>query len=616
MRAPFACLASAAALALAAPGCSHTIEHRVIAAFAKSLDAGDVESLRKVTSTTFEEKALPDEKAIHSLKTIDLPSGKFKVTKVEEVDETHRRVTIEHEKPKRKIVYNLVRDEGSKNWVVDDLALKSREASERRPIAEQISLLIATRDFIEQWQSGERERILNSTTTDFRDALAQVPPQFLAGLCGRVVKDLAIDKNTPLATINEDTSDVRLPTDSGEVVVQFERNGHGWRVRRVSVKSRREGETIESVAEMAIVMHDVLQFQSAYAAANKETLKTICTPRLYEGSLGLAEIATVPLAFTSAAPDTFRIELENGVAQCVVQHDAEITKVSLLRQPQENPDLLPEYRIDEVALYDLDGSQHKRLSVLFMGQALLHVYAEGLAERNLETLRGSSTGEFNARVWNKLDARRLRQLPIPGIKAGRAQIVATQFQGGTTQITVDQAGHPVTYVLRDQGGRVLMDDVLTPAIDRPQSLKETLDVMIPVVDFAAAFSEDSPVGAVQFAAKTDAVGTSNLPAATSLDVLRGNSSREFNRVVWNQVERVPQLPRSPREFLTKPLEKLEASTDRALVVLGDDRHGARIQLIRERESYVIDDIELIAGPTTAERQSLRRLLRQKLQTGG
>ncbi len=201
MRAPFACLATAAILALAAPGCSHTMEHRVIAAFAKSLDAGDVDSLRKVTSTTFEEKALPDEQAINSLKTIDLPAGKFKVTKVEEVDETHRRVTIEHEKPKRKIVYNLVRDEGSKNWVVDDLALKSREASERRPIAEQISLLIATRDFIEHWQSGDRDRILDSTTTDFRDALAQVPPQFLAGLCGRVVKDLSIDKNTPLATI-------------------------------------------------------------------------------------------------------------------------------------------------------------------------------------------------------------------------------------------------------------------------------------------------------------------------------------------------------------------------------------------------------------------------------
>ncbi len=48
----------------------------------------------------------------------------------------------------------------------------------------------------------------------------------------------------------------------------------------------------------------------------------------------------------------------------------------------------------------------------------------------------------------------------------------------------------------------------------------------------------------------------------------------------------------------------------------DDRHAARIQLVRERDSFVIDDVELIAGPTTGERQSLRRLLRQKLQTGG
>lgn len=616
MRAPFARLSLAASLALAAPGCSHTIEHRVIAAFAKSLDAGDIESLRKVTSTTFEDKALPDDKAIESLKTIDLPDGKFKVTKVEEVDETHRKVTIEYEKPKRKIVYNLVQDESTRGWVVDDLALKSREANERRPIAEQISLLIATRDFIATWQSGDRDRILESTTTDFREALAQVPPQFMAGLCGRVVKDLSIEKNTPLATVNEDTSDVRLPTDSGEVVIQFERNGHGWRVRRVSVKSRREGETIESVAEMAIVMRGVVQFQKAYAAANKDSLKAVCTPRLYDGSLGLAEISSVPLALTSANADSFKIELENGVAQCIVRNENELTKVSLLRQPQENPDVLPEYRIDEVALYDLEGSQHKRLSVLFMGQALLSVYAEGLAGRNLETLRSSSTGEFNARVWNKLDPRRLKQLPMPGINPGRMQVVSTQFQGGTTQVTVEQAGHPVTYILRDQGGRVLMDDVLTPAIDRPQSLKSTLDVMIPVVDFSAAFGEETPVGKVEFASKTEG-GTSQAPVVSStIDTLRGNSSREFNRVVWNQVERIPQLPRNPREFLSRPLEKLEVATDRALVVLGDDRRGARIQLVRERDCFVIDDIELIAGPTAAERQSLRRLLRQKLQTGG
>lgn len=174
----------------------------------------------------------------------------------------------------------------------------------------------------------------------------------------------------------------------------------------------------------------------------------------------------------------------------------------------------------------------------------------------------------------------------------------------------------MTYILRDQGGRVLMDDVLTPAIDRPQSLKSTLDVMIPVVDFSAAFGEETPVGKVEFASKTEG-GTSQAPVVSStIDTLRGNSSREFNRVVWNQVERIPQLPRNPREFLSRPLEKLEVATDRALVVLGDDRRGARIQLVRERDSFVIDDIELIAGPTAAERQSLRRLLRQKLQTGG
>jgi hypothetical protein len=618
MRASYACLVSAACLALAAPGCSHTLEHRVIAAFAKSLDEGDVDTLRKYSSSTFEEKALPDEKAIHSLQTIDLPAGKFKVTKVEEIDESHRKVTIELEKPKRKIVYDLTLDDESKGWVVDDLALKSREAKDRS-IAEQVSLLIATRDFIDSWQSSSRDRILDSTTSDFREALSRVPPQYLSGLCGRVVKDLTLEKNTPLATIAEDTSDVRLPTDTGEVVVQFERDGHGWRVRRVSVKSRREGETIESVAEMAIVMQAVLEFQGAYAAANKETLKTVCTPRLYDGSLAIADLSTVELPLVSASPDRFEIAIENGVAHCIVKSDTEITKVSLLRQPEENPDLLPNYRIDEVALYELNGTQDKRLSVLFLGQALLQVYAEGLTERNLETLRASSTTDFNSRVWNKLDPRRLKQLPIPGLGVGRTKILNTQFQGGTTQITVEQAGNPVTYVLNDQGGRVLMDDILTPALDRPQSLKTTLDVMIPVVDFTHAIDPSATSASIQLTGHTleSRLTTDSDPARGSpIDTLRGNSSREFCRIVWNQVERIPQLPRNPGEFLMQPLNRLELASDRALVVLGDDNKGARIQLQRERGSFVVDDVELIAGPTADQRQSLRRLLRQKLQTGG
>jgi hypothetical protein len=66
----------------------------------------------------------------------------------------------------------------------------------------------------------------------------------------------------------------------------------------------------------------------------------------------------------------------------------------------------------------------------------------------------------------------------------------------------------------------------------------------------------------------------------------------------------------------QPLNRLELASDRALVVLGDDNKGARIQLQRERGSFVVDDVELIAGPTADQRQSLRRLLRQKLQTGG
>lgn len=593
-----------------AAGCSHLVEQRVISAFAESLSDGNVARLRKVSSSEFAAKALPEDEALTSLKTLDLPDGKIKVSKVEEIDETTRKVTVEVGEKKRKLVYQLTREDEKSAWVVDDLFLKSREKGTGRSVAEQVSLLVAIREFVEAWQSNDRQQILGSVSPDMRQALGEVPAPAMLVLCQGVVNGLSIEQTQPAAVINEDTADVRLPTDTHVVAVQMERNGNGWLARRVSVEGRRGGGTVDSVAEMAVVTRAVLEFHRAYRGADKQTLGRLCTPKFYDGSLSVADLSLVPLPDVSDDSKGLDIKIEGGVAHCVANGDGEVLKISLLKVPQEDPLKLPEYRVDEVALYELNGAQDKRLSVLFTGHALLQVYGEALAARNLDGLRLGSTAEFNQMVWNKLDERRIRNIPVPGVKTGGIRIVNSAFQGSTTRITVEQGGQPVTYVLRDQGGRVLMDDVLTPAFDRPQSLKLTLEAMIPVTDFAQAFA----IGAV--APEVPKTEFEKGAARTRVDAAKGNSSREFCRVVWNQVDHIPRLGRNPHEFFQQPLNKLELKTDRAIVVLGDDNRGAKIQLVREHGQYVVDDVELIAGPLPDQRQSLRRLLRTTIHQGG
>ena len=89
------------------------------------------------------------------------------------------------------------------------------------------------------------------------------------------------------------------------------------------------------------------------------------------------------------------------------------------------------------------------------------------------------------------------------------------FRGQLTEITVAQGGKPVTYVLAGPPRRNEMDDVLFPSEGRPDSLKQTAEILIPIYDFAAGFRLDN------------------------LELVAQNSSRELNRMAWSQCRRIP-----------------------------------------------------------------------------
>ena len=305
--------------------------------------------------------------------------------------------------------------------------------------------------------------------------------------------------------------------------------------------------------------------------------------------LAAANLSLIKLPVrTQTEGDEFEIKVEGKVANFVVQGDREVLKISLARQQQEQPGAVPQYRVDDVTIYEMQGRQDKRLSALFTSHALMRVFSEGLITRDLETLRLSATRDFNERVWDRVKPAMMDALPLGQIHAGEPEILNTVFQGPLTQITVEQGQTPMTYVLRDHGGKMQVEDVLLPALTHPESLKTTLELMVPVLDYAAALR------------------------VSLADQVRENSSREFNRLVWNQFEMLPELEPNPQTYLRLPVNKISQVAERAIVMLGNERQGAQVFLIRERDRYVVDDVLLITGPEPQHRIALKRSLYRRM----
>ncbi len=599
---------------LSIAGCSHMVESRVITAFAMALDKDDLPELKKVASEDFESDALSRDEALASMKQLSIPtSGKPKILKVinDEKGDT-KRVTVQMGKTSGpKVYYRLKKDESGK-WVVDDLYLSKTDQSKGKSVARDMKLLLSVRGILDAWggtnapaggttvpaggtdaPAGEinREALLATTTPEFRKALEQLPPEEMLKLARKLTGEIVQGNSVrPQVELREDTADIRVARSSGgDLIIKLQRDGDDWRVGDMAQVGRRGQGDVSSVIHLASAMNTAMAFEAAYARQDKAALENTCTPRLFRGSLAGADLSTVPLPAPKqdAQPE---IVVEGSTATFVTETPDEIVRIGLQRVGDADQPEAAVYRVDEVTLFELKTRQNKRLSVLYTGHAVLQLFSEAVAERDLDSLRLNSTIDFNKRVWSRLTPETLSalQLEIPAVAP---QILNTVFQGQMTSITVMQGNTPLTYVLKDIQGKVLVDDILLPAVDRPESMKMTYDVLIPVQEFLASYE------------------------SSDMTNLRGHSSREFQHLVWNQVEKVPSLEQDLPRHLRAPIGSIQHNPENALIILGDDNFGARVKLVREREFFRIDDVTIIAGPEESQRASLRAQLRVRLQNG-
>jgi len=578
-------------------GCAHMVESRVVTAFAQSLQAHDAEKLIAETSSDFESKAVKGDETFRALKMIELPEGMPKVVFVKAIkDEDGKKViekrvtaTVGNGKDKRKLVFRLKRDGTANRWVVDDLFLSKDDLENNKSVAVRLAVLLALQESLDAWKSAAREPILAAATPEFAQALGGLTTLQLAQFAKKVTAEMAeTTKVVSDERIGEETAEMLVLKGDGDLILRFRRDGQRWRLDDLAVRSRRAGDDIASARLVSAAMGAALNFESAFRRSDKRVLEQVCTRSFFEGSLAPSDLAQVHLPETGPGLDDFDIKLDNARATFVVRSGNEELTISLKQQEIDQLHAIPRYLVDDVTIYDLKSAQDKRLSSLFTAQATMETFSTALTQHDVETLKKNSTHDFNQRVWSRIALTHFDGLPMARVAPVKPTILQTRFKGSLTEILIEQGETPMTYVLRDEGGRMLVDDVISPATDWPESMKASVEVMISILNFRAAL------------------------AASNMEAIRGTASADFTRFAWKHFQMAPQFDLNPDGFFQAPLTRINRSEDRADVTFGDSRHGARFAMVKEKDQYLVDDVTLVAGPFDRDQIPMKRTIRTQL----
>lgn len=583
-------------------GCAHMTESRAINAFSKNLEAQNLEGLRVATSEDFHKRALRNATAMEDLKILRIPDGKTSITEVEKVSDDKKRVTAQVGEEKKEIYYELTRLSNGK-WVIDDIYLKQKKKGIEayKSVTDQMDLLLTVREFQEAWEHGDREQVLGVTSPKFRAVLQDVPPSYLAQITRHVTGGkTASGKFRPMASMDEKVAVVKLPRQSGQTILTMELRKGKWQVADVAIDCKDEEDKLPSVMNVAQAVNRCVTFLTAYQNEDKSKLESLCEKDFYQGSLSFADLKQAKLPEPQLPEHELQVRLRGNRADFTLRSETEFVQVDMQKQPDTSPDAPPEFVVSDVTIYEIASKQEKRLSALFTAQGMLEVFVDALSHRKLDQLKHCSTQDFSSRVWNKMSDATVPAMPLEGFDSPKLEYVTASFQGALTKIDVKQGGNQFTYLLRDERGKFLVDDVQWKVTGVPESVKTTLEILIPIQDFASGIT----------------LGRDPEQQQLALDMIQGNSSSDFNRMVWSQCKFVPNSGMSADTFLTNaPVRSMAVGEKEVVVNFGDQRYGAKVLMRKEYDRFIVDDVVLIAGPEESERLALRQSLKNQLASG-
>ncbi len=602
-RATMAC--ALAALALTLSGCKSSpfanySEKRAVNGFAEAFAAADAERLRALSSSNFAANVLADESSIEEFQQVWPVKGKLEIVAIKDVDELERRdpdvpektVTIKDER-NWKTDQRLVLDPKTKKWVVDEILVTSKQKglSVTKTVSEQIMFLSVVHDFADAWRNGDRAGRLATVTPACRAELEPLPDEVLQNLAARVFPPNTQERS-PEATMDEDRAFVQLARAKGSVVLQLQRVDGQWLVDEVELKSGKEEDDIPSLRQTAVAYASAAKFLAAYAEANRETLKTLTTETFFGATLSAADLSQVSLP-SAQAGEKGQLKIVGRQAELVIDEGERLVKVALVRTDDQSKDVnaLTEFRVEDVTLYEDSGQSKRRLAAALVAEPMAQLYADALVKRDLPQLRVMATHDFNERAWRHITDELAASLPLNEIQPGTRDVLSVIHNGAATEVTMMQAGRAITYVMRDEGGAVKVDDVLVAVAERPSSLKETFVQMLPVMRVKAAI------------------------AAGDVEALRRNCSHDFNRLIWTQVRTVPPQAAAAVRFLDAPLTSMRIEKGTATVHLGDANYGGVVTLLENEGHWKVHEIQIVAGPGPQDQAQLKELLRDGIANG-
>lgn len=582
--------------ACALSGCAHVLETEAIEAFTFALQDGDVAELQRTTSDEFESKALRRAEALDDLQILRLPKEPPTVVQVVDVSETEKHVNVTVGNSPQQLLYKLVQDPESKQWVVDDIFMKQKRKGLKvtKSVTEQMDLLLTVRDFIAAWETGGREDVLHVTTPDLSKQLADLPPAYLQQLVRRVMGDPGKQQRRarPDAQLDDDVAIVTLPRLNGNLVLSMRLQNATWRVSDIALDAHGDADAIKSVAKTATLMNSALAFLNAYERQDKPALQKVSTEKFYRQSLLPAELALVPLPEADRAPSDFEVSLYGDNASFVLTDENQTINIDLLRPINQDGELADNYLVAEVTVYEDGSDERKRLSALFTSRDRVRIFADALNRGDLDMLRSICTPEFNERVWDQVDSVLFHILPLPALQISQQSFGQSRFLGDFTEVTTTgPAGETIVFRLRDWNGELGIDDLMMASARQPSSLRNRLEVLVPLYKFARGVHHEQ------------------------VDQLQRYSSSDFNRLIWRQLNFVPEIGFPIVRHLEAPPNVIAITGDRAQIQLGDDRWGARARMVRERDYWVVDELQLIAGPQPNQRTEVKETMRVKMASG-
>jgi len=584
---------------VATTGCSHLVETRSVTRFTGALEDRDIGALRKATTPEFRRRALRDKSAVDAMDLLELPEGKVTVAEVEEIAPDRRRVKVEFgsgDGAKTPLIFELSRTGSSGTWLVDDLLLKQsrRGATVTRSATDLMDLLLSVHEFQRAWQSGDRKRLLGSTTDGLSKKLAQIPPRYLARLATRVaVRDGRTFSSRPRASLDKGTAQVRYNGPEGETVLALTLESVGWRVDDIIFSAASSKRQPESVRLLTSVIARAAGFLDAFNQADRQELKAHASTTFFNNCLARADLSELKLPESSAIDTTTEIRLQKTFSDIVIKQSDGVVRLSLEREPVDDPGDTSAggFRVSEVTLVEYDTQQERRLSAVFTAHARLRLFLAAAGQHDLAALRHNSSSDFNTRVWTRVVPKLLPDILGSAFSGGPTEVSGTVFQGAVTEITITQGTRALTCVLREENGVLLVDDIVVPTTTLPGSLKRQFERLVPVLGFRQAI----------------AANDSRLAATYS--------SSDFNRLVWSQVgDQLPLRAGRAARFLRPAVSRIrEIDDDREEVVLGDREFGARVVLVNESRGFRVDDIELLSGAASDARPTmLKQALRLEI----